>query len=50
MVTKDREIQILDGQITDRRKELEAIKSEYVREAATTRFTTAKSKSTGICV
>jgi chromosome segregation ATPase len=32
--TKDREIQMLDGKITDRRKELDAIKSEYVREAA----------------
>src|SRR6187200_740534 len=31
---KDREIQTLDGQITDRRKELEAIKSECRGEAA----------------
>ncbi|MFL6361021.1 MAG: hypothetical protein ACJ72V_16995 [Nitrososphaeraceae archaeon] len=34
VTTKDREIQILDGQIRDRRKELDAVRSEYVREAA----------------
>ena len=34
VATKHREIQILDGQIIDRREELDAIKSEYVREAA----------------
>jgi hypothetical protein len=34
ITAKDREIQILDDQITDRRKELDAIKSECVREAA----------------
>jgi hypothetical protein len=34
VTAKDREIQILDGQITDRRKELDAIKTECVREAA----------------
>jgi hypothetical protein len=34
LTTKDREIQILNGQITDRRKELDAIKSEYVSQAA----------------
>jgi hypothetical protein len=33
-ITKDREIQILDGQIKERRKGLEAIKSECVREDA----------------
>ncbi|HYY50531.1 MAG TPA: hypothetical protein VE643_06635 [Nitrososphaeraceae archaeon] len=33
VTAKDRD-QILDGQITDRRKELDAIKSEYVREDA----------------
>ena len=34
LITKDREIQTLDGQIRDRRKELDAVRSEYVREAA----------------
>ncbi|MFL6330017.1 MAG: hypothetical protein ACJ705_03270 [Nitrososphaeraceae archaeon] len=34
VTTKDREIQILDFQIRDRRKELDAVRSEYVREAA----------------
>ena len=34
ITTKDRQIQNLNSQITDRRKELDAIKSEYVREAA----------------
>jgi chromosome segregation ATPase len=34
LITKDREIQTLDGQITERRKELESIKSEYVSESA----------------
>jgi hypothetical protein len=34
VTTKNREIQILDGQTRDRRKELDAVRSEYVREAA----------------
>jgi hypothetical protein len=51
VATKHREIQILDGQIIDRREELDAIKSEICKRGRTiTRFTTAKSKSRGICV
>ena len=34
ITTKDREIQNLNGQIGDKRKSLDAIKSEYRREAA----------------
>jgi uncharacterized protein YoxC len=48
--TKAREVQNLKVQINNMGQSLDRIKSEYTREAAVPRFTTADSKSAAICV